>query len=59
MEPKGTDWAKYSWKFMVVFLDAYHYARADRYAPSAVCIWNNVSEADTEEGDCYQPHGVE
>lgn len=40
------------------FVKAHHDARADRNAPSTVRVRNNISEANAQESDRYQPHGI-
>ena len=37
----------------------YHHARGHSYAPAAVGVRNNVSVPHAQEGDGYQPHGVQ
>ena len=37
----------------------YHHARGHRYTPATVGVRNDVSVADAEEGDGYQPHRVQ
>ena len=39
--------------------ETYHHARGHRNPPATVGVRNDVSVADTEEGDGYQPHGVQ
>ena len=39
--------------------NAYHHSRSDRYAPATVGIRNNVTIANTQEGDGDQPHCVQ
>ena len=39
--------------------ETYHHARGHRNPPATVGVRNNVAVSDAEEGDGYQPHGVQ
>ena len=39
--------------------ESHHHAGGDGDAPAAVCVRHDVPVADAEEGDGYQPHGVQ
>ena len=36
----------------------HHDARADRNAPSTIRVRNNISKANAQESDRYQPHSI-
>lgn len=37
----------------------YHHPGGDSYTSTAVCVGHNVTEADAQESDGDEPHGVE
>lgn len=38
---------------------SYHHSGGDSYTSTAVCVGHNVTEADAQESDGDEPHGVE
>ena len=50
---------KVSSLLQILFTPTYHHPCGHRYASATVGVRYNVSISNTEEGDCYQPHGVQ